>query len=636
MDIIGSLAGKGYLLYRNGRPENTAGNVAIDVNADGKIQKQEIISDLNDDKTIATAELLDFVVNNVTSLPLIVNITRSIQSAENIGDYFQYNKKLALLTIEKARREYDIPNIVRRLSPELLDDREVVLAAVQNNGSALKYASETLRGDKELALLAIEKAIGSVGYLDLVSSLSPELLDDKEVVLAAVNRNGIVLRYASETLRGDREVVLAAVNKNGYALEYASETLRGDREIVLAAVNRNGTVLQYASETLRGDKELALLAIEKVSEYDSISNLVRSLSPELLDDRDVMLAAMNINKNGSLLKYASETLRGDKELALLAIEKAIVCVDDLVSSLSPELRNNREVILAAVSKDGYALKYASETLRGDKELALLAIEKSATTPLLTLIKSLGQELRNDREIMKLAISKNLNNIYYLSDKQINDPEFNNWLHSLSLTDDIRSYLALFGQKPSTGHIPADTVITLENYASVALALLAQGEEQKVLAAFLRLGSESVFVANGDNGWGGESGYSYYYQTIAPRNIALLRHYYALLPNPEKLRQIITADVQPVEYNANIYVHNARILTELLAETKIISQKDIARLYFEYLVLTRLGFAGEIAYQELIKIHSLPHSVEELKQNFSYQYYRSERETYTGQEVQDDF
>ena len=37
----------------------------------------------------------------------------------------------------------------------------------------------------------------------------------------------------------DREVVLTAVNNNGYALQYASESLRNDREIVLAAVNNN-------------------------------------------------------------------------------------------------------------------------------------------------------------------------------------------------------------------------------------------------------------------------------------------------------------------------------------------------------------------------------------------------------------
>ena len=50
----------------------------------------------------------------------------------------------------------------------------------------------------------------------------------KQDVLAAVTRNGFALKYASETLKDDRDVVLAAVAQNGFALEYASETLKND------------------------------------------------------------------------------------------------------------------------------------------------------------------------------------------------------------------------------------------------------------------------------------------------------------------------------------------------------------------------------------------------------------------------
>jgi len=39
---------------------------------------------------------------------------------------------------------------------------------------------------------------------------------------------------------------------------------------------------------------------------------------------------------------------------------------------SLELRGDKEVVLAAVAHDGYALRYASEELRGDKEAVLVA------------------------------------------------------------------------------------------------------------------------------------------------------------------------------------------------------------------------------------------------------------------------
>eukprot|EP00971_Amphidinium_carterae_P307320 6107224-Amphidinium_carterae.1 len=38
---------------------------------------------------------------------------------------------------------------------------------------------------------------------------------DHEVVLAAVQQDGTALRFAAEALRGDREIVLAAVQDDG-------------------------------------------------------------------------------------------------------------------------------------------------------------------------------------------------------------------------------------------------------------------------------------------------------------------------------------------------------------------------------------------------------------------------------------
>jgi len=50
----------------------------------------------------------------------------------------------------------------------------------------------------------------------------PEALRaDREVVLAAVRQNGMALRFASAALQADREVVLAAVEQDGSALRHA-------------------------------------------------------------------------------------------------------------------------------------------------------------------------------------------------------------------------------------------------------------------------------------------------------------------------------------------------------------------------------------------------------------------------------
>src|SRR5277367_2273834 len=69
-------------------------------------------------------------------------------------------------------------------------------------------------------------------------TISEGFRDDRDVVLAAVRRNGWALAIASENLRADREVVLAAVRQNGWILDRASEDLRADREVVITAVKQ--------------------------------------------------------------------------------------------------------------------------------------------------------------------------------------------------------------------------------------------------------------------------------------------------------------------------------------------------------------------------------------------------------------
>ncbi|MBF8263256.1 MAG: hypothetical protein HW387_921 [Parachlamydiales bacterium] len=87
---------------------------------------------------------------------------------------------------------------------------------------------------------------------------SEALKNNREIVLVAVQQNGMALQYASEALKNNREIVLVAVQQNGRALQYASEALKDNREIVLVAVQQNGAALQYASEALRHDQTFSL------------------------------------------------------------------------------------------------------------------------------------------------------------------------------------------------------------------------------------------------------------------------------------------------------------------------------------------------------------------------------------------
>jgi hypothetical protein len=137
------------------------------------------------------------------------------------------------------------------------DDKEVVLAAVQDFGASLSFASDALCNDKEVVLAAVSSR--HLGLGETLSFASDELRNDREVVLTAVSMCALAMAFASEELRNDKEVVLAAVKQNGLYLDSLSDVWTNDKEVVLAAVKQDREAILYASASLQKDREVVLI-----------------------------------------------------------------------------------------------------------------------------------------------------------------------------------------------------------------------------------------------------------------------------------------------------------------------------------------------------------------------------------------
>jgi len=136
-------------------------------------------------------------------------------------------------------------------------NKPYVLKKVENCGTDLQYASDKLKGDKDVVLLALIKdSIAALFYA------SDKLKGDKDVVVTAVGQNGMALYYASNELKGDKDVVVTAVKQNVKSLKYASYTLQC-YDVVLAAVKENADALKYVSNELKSDKEFILKAMKE-------------------------------------------------------------------------------------------------------------------------------------------------------------------------------------------------------------------------------------------------------------------------------------------------------------------------------------------------------------------------------------
>ena len=139
-------------------------------------------------------------------------------------------------------------NILQHADKKLRGNKEIVLAAVRQNGEVLEYADKKLKNNKEVVLAAVTKDGSALRFAD------KKLKGDKKFVLAAVKKNGSALDYADDSLKKDKEVILVAVKNDGNALQYADKKLQGDKEIVLAAIKSELSFIQYAGDEVRSDK----------------------------------------------------------------------------------------------------------------------------------------------------------------------------------------------------------------------------------------------------------------------------------------------------------------------------------------------------------------------------------------------
>ena len=150
-----------------------------------------------------------------------------------------------------------------------------------------------------------------------------------EAVLKKYYGDFMTLKYASDELRGDKEVVLIAVKQNSYALQFASKELQADKEVVLEAVKNKGSALEYASEELRADPEVVMEAI--ISEEPE-SNAAEYIHESLLKDKTFMLKALDTlvdydlictRSPHILIANASESLWKDKEFVIQALDNSL-------------------------------------------------------------------------------------------------------------------------------------------------------------------------------------------------------------------------------------------------------------------------------------------------------------------------
>ncbi|CAE6945496.1 unnamed protein product, partial [Symbiodinium sp. KB8] len=215
---------------------------------------------------------------------------------------------------------------------ELRRDRDLALAAVRQNGKALRHVRGALLGDEEVVELAMASdpfALARAGKAarknqklaakalnadpDMIRFLHPDLLKNEAFLMPHVAKNGLLLKYvrlrsakmASAAVEQNplalefckkhhitETMVMTAVGQNGLALRFVPAQF-AVRQVVLAAVCQDPRAVRYV-----GDKALML---DAVREYPHALKFAWS---KFLADADVVSAAFEKDKTS--LRYATK------------------------------------------------------------------------------------------------------------------------------------------------------------------------------------------------------------------------------------------------------------------------------------------------------------------------------------------
>ena len=245
--------------------------------------------------------------------------------------------------------------------PDLCADAEIAVAAAQQNGQALVYVAAALRADRTFMLEVLP-----YDGLALEHAEDDALREDHHVVLTAVRQCGSALRFAGEALRADKAVVMEAVGQQGGALLFAAPALRAMPAVVLRACEQDGTALQHAASELLADPALIHTAVRRARYPElAFAHCPRALK----EDRGFVLELLASRRQHSVcFQHLEAALKGDRGFALEAIARN----GHVLAHIDQQLLSDPSFVRTALAANGAAFQSLKHE-RQNVDLARVAV-----------------------------------------------------------------------------------------------------------------------------------------------------------------------------------------------------------------------------------------------------------------------
>jgi len=223
------------------------------------------------------------------------------------------------LVLEACRGDW---TIMEKCPKELVraywKDKDFAMAAVAQSIDAMKKLPDSFWEEKDIMRVAAKTDCKVIYKCSAYNQKS--LLEDREIVLTCVAQNGLMLKDADESLQYDMEIVKAAVKENWTVMDKVSKYYQNvywnDEECARVALFLGSTSAEADLSSL--EKVGPKLQQKKAFIFDFVRarGQLLELAREFWDDADIVQAA--VAQDGMALQFASERLRADHGVVKVA------------------------------------------------------------------------------------------------------------------------------------------------------------------------------------------------------------------------------------------------------------------------------------------------------------------------------
>jgi hypothetical protein len=312
---------------------------------------------------------------------------------EHLSEAARNDISIALVAIK-----YDSNNC-RFIGSLLANDKEFMMKVIKLEAYCYEYASEEVKQDPEVAILAVSK----YSCFMKLESFNLSLWNSKEFVVVATTTHSKAFEFASEEFKNDPKIAELAIRKSPDNCRFIGCRLLDDKEfirMILETFDRAYDIFEYASENVRDNFSIAKLAIEKYS-----SNC-RYIGPINANDRAFIDEILGLKNGKYVFKFASEELRNDKDIAL----KAMTVDNTNCKYIGPSLRDDKKFVMHVIlNVTSQIFEFLSEELRGDLELFHLAMAKNKKN-----FTFASYEIRDTKSIVMYAIDLDIRLLAFVS------------------------------------------------------------------------------------------------------------------------------------------------------------------------------------------------------------------------------